>query len=85
MRLIKNIYVNLYFIVLRLYLIFDKGIAYSFLVEFTWFVGIILVFINRKNILFILNKKTKLICLFILIANIYLFVGIKNYLLILTI
>ena len=82
MRLIKNIYLNLYFIVLMLYLIFDKGIAYSFLVEFTWFVGIILVFINRKNILFILNKKTKLIFLFILITNIYLFVGIKNYLLI---
>lgn len=79
MKLIKNIYFNLYFIVLTLYLIFDKGIAYSFLVEFTWFIGIILVFINRKNILFILNSKTKLIYFFILVANIYLLVGIKNY------
>lgn len=79
MKLIKNIYLNFYFIVLALYLIFDKGIAYSFLVEFTWLVGIILVFVTRNNITFILNSKSKLIYFFILIANFYLFFGIKSY------
>ncbi len=79
MRLIKNTYLNLYFIVLVLYLIFDKGIAYSFLIEFTWLVGIILVFVTRNYITFILNSKSKLIYFFILIANIYLLFGIKSY------
>jgi hypothetical protein len=79
MRLIKNIYLNLYFTVIVLYLIFDKAIAYSFLVEFLWGIGLILIFINRKNILFIINTKSKIIIFLFLFTNIYLLYGVIKF------
>ena len=79
MILLKNIYLKLYFIVLSLYLIFDKGIAYSFLVEFIWIFGIILIFLDRNKFSLIINSKSKFIYLFIFLTNIYLLFGISKY------
>lgn len=79
MNIIKNIYLKIYFIVYILYLIFNKGIAYSYLVELTWITGIILVFISRKNITFVINKKSKIIFFLIILTNFYLVFGINKF------
>lgn len=79
MIVIKKYYLNFYFFVFLLYLIFDKGIAYSFLVEFLWITGLIIIFISRKNFYFIINLKSKIIIFFILLTNIYLLYGINKY------
>jgi hypothetical protein len=60
-------------------LIFDKGIAYSFLVEILWIIGLLLVFINRKNIIFLINAKSKIVIFLILLSNIYLLYGINKF------
>ncbi len=79
MIVIKKYYLNFYFFVFLLYLIFDKGIAYSFLVEFLWITGLIIIFISRKNFYFIINLKSKIIIFFILLTNIYLLYGINKF------
>jgi hypothetical protein len=79
MNTLKNIYLNFYFVVFLLYLIFDKGIAYSFLVEFLWITGLTLIFINRKNYYFIFNNKLKIIFILILLTNIYLLYGLNKF------
>lgn len=77
--MLKKYFLNLYFFTFLLYLIFNKGIAYSFLVEFLWITGLILIFISRKNFYFIINLKSKIIIFFILLSNIYLLYGINKF------
>jgi hypothetical protein len=79
MSIIKEYFLRTYFYIYLLYLIFDKGIAYSFLVEILWINGLILIFINRKNILYIINTKSKIIIFLILLSNIYLLYGINKF------
>ena len=79
MIFLKNIFLKSYFFVFLLYLIFDKGIAYSFLVELLWVTGLILIFINRKNYFFIFNLKSKIIFFLLILTNIYLLYGINKY------
>lgn len=79
MKILKYLFFRIYFFVFLLYLLFNKGIAYSFLIELLWITGLILIFLNRKNISFITNKKSRIILFFILITNIYLFYGIFKY------
>jgi hypothetical protein len=77
--MLKKYFLNLYFFIFLLYLIFNKGIAYSFLVEFSWITGLIIIFISRKNFYFIINLKSKIIIFFILLSNIYLLYGINKF------
>ncbi len=79
MNLIRDIYLKLYFLIYILYIIFNKGIAYSFLVELLWFFGIALIFLNRNNIYFIYNKKSIIIYILLFVSNVYLFIGFFNY------
>jgi hypothetical protein len=64
---------------MTLYVFLNKGIAYTYLVESLWLFGILLLFIHRKKVELIWNKKTKLILFFIAISFIYILRGFTKY------
>jgi hypothetical protein len=79
MGLIKSLLFNFYFLVFTLYIYFNKGIAYSFLVEILWISGLfyILIFNIKYNLL--ISNGIKLIIFFIILSLIYIFFGINKY------
>ena len=79
MEAIKSLYLRAYFIIMALYVYFNKGIAYSYLVEILWLGGIILLVLNRHSYYFIWEKRIKILLFFMLITLAYILWGIKNY------
>ena len=57
MQLLNRAYTKLYFLVLLLYVFFNKGVAYSYMAEILLVAGVFILFINRKQFEdFISNK-----------------------------
>jgi hypothetical protein len=79
MAIVKNIYLRLYFFVMLLYVFFNKGVAYSFLVEVLFAGGLFLFFFLRREIEITWNKRTKILLAFILLSILYLLIGSLNY------
>lgn len=79
MELVKNLYLRSYLLVMILYIFFNKGVAYTFLVEALWFFGILLLLMHRKKVELIWNKTTKLILFFLVISFIYILRGVTKY------
>lgn len=79
MELVRGLYIRAYFIVMALYVFFDKGLAYSFLVEALWIGGIVLLIAFRKKVNLIYNRTTKLLYVFLLITFIYIIRGAFSY------
>lgn len=75
MELVKNLYLKAYLWVIALYVFLNKGIAYTYLVEALWLMGLFLIFLNRKSFELILNKKTKLLLFFLGISLVYILKG----------
>ncbi len=57
MQFFNRIYIKGYLITIMLYAFFNKGIAYSYLAEIFLFLGIVLIFFNRKKIEIYTEKK----------------------------
>ena len=68
MQLLNRSYIRLYFLVLLLYVFFNKGVAYSYLAEIILITGIFILFINRKDFEIGLEKKQIIIGVIILIS-----------------
>jgi hypothetical protein len=64
---------------MTLYVYLNKGIAYSFLVEALWLMGIILLFFNRKRYTFYWDKRIKLLLFFLIVSIIYIIKGALSY------
>jgi hypothetical protein len=79
MEIVKNLYLRAYLLVMTLYVFFNKGVAYTYLVEALWLFGILLLFVQRKKVELIWNKTTKLILFFIAISFIYILRGFAKY------
>ncbi len=56
---VKQIYLKAYLGVMALYVFLNKGIAYTYLVEALWLMGLFIIFLNRKSFELILNKKNQ--------------------------
>jgi hypothetical protein len=54
-------------------------VAYTYLVEALWLLGILLLFMDRKKVELIWNKTTKLLLFFIVIGFIYIIRGFTKY------
>ena len=75
MQLLNRAYIKLYFLVLLLYVFFNKGVAYSYMAEILLVSGILVLFINRKQFEIGLDRKQILVGIFIIIFihnNLYL-------------
>jgi hypothetical protein len=79
MELVKTLYLRIYLLAMTLYVFLNKGVAYTYLAEALWLFGILLLFMDRKKVELIWNKKTKLILFFIIISCIYILRGIATY------
>ena len=79
MHLLNRAYIKLYFLVLLFYVFFNKGVAYSYMVEILLIVGIFILFINRKEFEIGLDKKQILVGIFILISFLFIIVGLFQY------
>ena len=79
MEAIKKLYLSFFFFVMALYVYLNKGVAYSFLVETLWLLGIILLFVYRKKYVFFWDRRIKLLALFIGISLVYIIKGALSY------
>jgi hypothetical protein len=79
MQLLNRAYIKLYFIVLLLYVFFNKGVAYSYMAEILLVAGIFLLFINRKQFEIRLDSKQILVGIFIIISILFILVGVFQY------
>jgi len=79
MQLLNRAYIKLYFLVLLLYVFFNKGVAYSYMAEILLVAGIFILFINRKQFEIGLDRKQILVGIFILTSFIFTIVGIFQY------
>ena len=79
MHLLNRVYIKFYFLVLLLYVFFNKGVAYYYLAEILLIGGIFILFINRKNLELGLDTKQILVGVFILISFLFIIIGIFQY------
>ena len=79
MHLLNRIYIKIYFLLLLLYVFFNKGVAYSYMAEILLVAGIFILFINRKNLELGLDTKQILVGVFILISFLFIIIGIFQY------
>jgi hypothetical protein len=79
MQKFNKIYIDFYFFVMVIYMLFNKGVAYTFGVELLLGAGLLLIFIQRKS--FEVYKDKKYIILFILclITIFYVIFGVFKY------
>jgi hypothetical protein len=76
---LKDIYLNWLVVVYAVYCYFNKGIAYTYLAEFTWLLGILILLKDIRNYAFVWRKETILILFFLLMTMVYLILGIPQY------
>ena len=79
MLLLNNYYIRIYFLVLLLYVFFNKGVAYSYTAEILLVTGILILFINRKDLEFGLERKQILIGIFLFISFLFIVAGIFQF------
>jgi hypothetical protein len=79
MQKFNKIYIDFYFLVMTIYMLFNKGVAYTFGVEILLGLGVFLIFIQRKS--FEVYKDKKYIILFILclITVFYVIFGVFKF------
>jgi hypothetical protein len=75
----KNFYLNLYFFVMACYVFFNKGVAYSYMVEVIWLLGFILIFLSRRSYEFVWDVRAKLLAIFLLVGIIYIPIGLRGH------
>jgi len=79
MHLLNRAYLKLYFLVLLLYVFFNKGVAYSYMAEILLVAGIFILFINRKRFEIGVDKKQIIVSIFILISFLYILFGVFQF------
>ena len=79
MEIVNKLYLRFYFIVMLLYAIFNKGIAYTFLVELLLVMGLFLILLNKQQYELFLNNKYKVILGLIITTLFYIVFNIFNY------
>ena len=76
---LKHLYLNWLVFVYALYCYFNRGIAYSYLAEITWLVGVIFIVKNFRGYIISWDKKTKILLLLVAICIINIIRGVIAY------
>ena len=79
MEIVKNIYLKLYLFVFGLYIFLNKGVAYSYLVETLWALGILILIFERKSFYIQIDKKIKILFFFLFISFVFILRGLVPY------
>ena len=79
MQLLNRAYIKLYFLLVLLYVFFNKGVAYSYMAEILLVAGIFILFINRKKFEIGIDRKQILLGIFIIISFLFIIIGVFQY------
>ena len=79
MKGLRQLYLNFFVIVYGLYAYFNKGVAYSYLVEVLLVLGIALIILNRGEYEIVWNKPLKFIVFFLAINSLAFVLAIGKY------
>ena len=79
MQLLNRAYIKLYFLVLLLYIFFNKGVAYSYMAEILLVAGLFILFINRKHFEIGLDRKQIIVGIFLIISILFILAGVFQY------
>ena len=74
-----RVYRQLFVVVFALYVYFNRGIAYTYLAEMVWFLGLLLMARNWKAYLFPWDRKVALLVFFLLVSFLYMIIGAMRY------
>jgi hypothetical protein len=77
--MLKRVYMHFYLVVFALYVYLNRGIAYTYLAELTWLIGILMITRNWKNYIFPWDRKVALLVGFLCISLIYTIIGLTRY------
>ncbi len=72
-------YLNWLVFVYAFYCYFNRGVAYSYLVEITWLLGVFLIIKNLRFYIISWDRKTKLLLLLIAISFVFMVRGVLRY------
>ncbi len=79
MQRFNKIYIDFYFLVMAIYMLFNKGVAYTFGVEILLGLGFFLIFIQRKSFEVYNDKKYTILFILCLITLFYVIFGIFKF------
>lgn len=79
MQRFNKIYIDFYFLVMAIYMLFNKGVAYTFGVEILLGLGVFLIFIQRKSFEVYKDKKYTILFILCLITLFYVIFGIFKF------
>jgi len=77
---INKIYLQSFVFIYLLYILFNKGVAYSYLTELIIIIGIILIFsVNKSKLIIELNTNYAFLLFFLFVGLIYFIYGLYNF------
>lgn len=76
---LRQFYLNWFVFVYALYCYFNKGVAYTYLAEITLVIGVLIFIKNYRSISINWDRKTKILLCLLLIDNLYVLRGFKQY------
>ncbi len=76
---LKQYYINWFVFVYALYCYFNKGIAYAYLAEATWLMGILLLITQCRTLEIVWDKRIKLLLVLLGVSIVYMLRGIRQY------
>jgi hypothetical protein len=79
MQRFNKIYIDFYFLVMAIYMLFNKGVAYTFGVELLLGLGVLLIFIQRKSFEVYKDKKYTILFILCLITLFYVIFSIFKF------
>ncbi|MDP1844619.1 MAG: hypothetical protein Q8K64_14485 [Sediminibacterium sp.] len=79
MNIYRKLYLDFYIIVYALYAYFNKGIAYSYLVEILWFIGLLFFIKDLRKVEMSWHRGMKLLVIFLVVSVIYIVRGMRSY------
>lgn len=77
--MLKRVYMHFYLVVFALYVYFNRGIAYTYLAELTWLIGILMIIRNWKNYFFPWDRKVAFLVGLVCVSFIYTIIGLTRY------
>lgn len=79
MNILLRLYLRFFLMVFGLYTYFNKGVAYTYLAEASWVLGLFLILYYRRDFSVVWNRGIKVLLLILLINLAYIFRGLQSY------
>lgn len=79
MNIALRLYLRFFLFVFGLYTFFNRGVAYTYLAEASWILGLALAVYYRKDLAIVWNRGMKVLTLLMVINLLYIVRGVREY------